>query len=192
MKLYWLSSLMLLALVGCGGGGGSNSGSNTSGGTPPSTPATPAVSAEDEARRFTDPVGKFSYIPPKGWEGRDTPGMKFKMFFGAPAERFAPNINVVDEQYAGDMDTYLKANEVSVVKALPKCVVLTKGDFTTHDGLQGKIMVVENEQFNLKLRQSFYIFGKGTMKYVVTNSCLAKDGDKMAPLFDWSMKTFKF
>jgi len=195
MKMYWLSSLMLLALVGCGGGGGgSNSGSNTSGGTPAPAPApaAPAISAEDEARRVTDPVGKFSYIPPKGWEYTDFSGMKFKISRGAAADGFAPNINVVDEAYAGDMDSYLKANEVGVVKMLPKCVVLSKGDFSTHSGLQGKVMVVENEQYNMKLRQTFYIFGQGNMKYVITNSCLAKDGDKMAPLFEWSMKTFKF
>ena len=187
MKVTWLSALVLLTLVGCGmGSNSSNTNSSTT-----TTPAV-AVSAEDEARRVTDPVGKFSYIPPKTWEYSSSPGLKYKISRGTPTGNFAPNIVIIDEAYAGDLDSYLAANERGVLKMLPKCVVKGKGDFTTNEGLAGKYLITENEQSNFQLRQSFYIFPKGGMMFIVTTSCLAKDGDKMAPMFEWSTKTFKF
>jgi len=53
-------------------------------------------------------------------------------------------------------------------------------------------LMVEDEQNNQLLRQTFYIFSKKNTKFTVTCSALAEEGDKFAPIFEASMKTFRF
>ena len=55
-------------------------------------------------------AGGFSFVPPSGWQEKDMPGMKFKIWVGQPEKGFAPNIVVVDEQFDGSLNDYVNEN----------------------------------------------------------------------------------
>ncbi len=146
----------------------------------------------DEGRRHTEAAGGFSFIPPEGWKVRDFPGWKFKVAVGPVAAGFASNINIVDESFDGSLEDYVKASLNALSKALKKYRLLNQDSFVTTAGLKGARLIVEDEQNNQLLRQTFYIFSKKNTKFTVTCSVLAEEGDKFAPVFDASLKTFRF
>ncbi len=146
----------------------------------------------DERRRHTEATGGFSFIPPEGWEIRDFPGKKFKIVVGPVAAGFAPNINIVDESFDGSLEDYVKANLNALPKAFKKYRLLKQDSFVTAAGLKGARVIVEDEQSNRLLSQTFYFFGKKKTKFIVTCSALAEQADEFAPVFEASMKTFRF
>lgn len=151
-----------------------------------------AVVGTEERRRHTETAGGFSFIPPEGWKIRDFPGRKFKVVVGPANEGFAPNINIVDESFDGSLEDYVKANLNALPKVLKKYRFIKQDDFVTAAGLKGVRVIVESEQNSRLLRQSFYFFSKKNTKFVITCSASAEEGDKLAPVFDGSMKTFRF
>jgi hypothetical protein len=146
----------------------------------------------DERRRHTEAAGGFSFIPPEGWQIRDFPGKKFKIVVGPAAAGFAANINIVDESFDGSLEDYAKASLNALPKVLKKYRLLKQENFVTAAGLQGMRAIVEDEQNNRLLRQTFYTFSKKSTKFTLTCSALAEEGDEFAPVFEASMKTFRF
>jgi hypothetical protein len=69
---------------------------------------------------------------------------------------------------------------------------LSQGEFTTAEGLRGARATFEHERDGRALRQTYYFFGKGARKFVVTCSALAGSGERLDPVFEASMKTFRF
>lgn len=146
----------------------------------------------EERRRHTEAAGGFSFIPPEGWQVRDFPGRKFKIVVGPAAAGFAANINIVDESFDGSLEDYVKANLNALPKAFKKYRLLKQESFVTAVGLPGARAIVEDEQNNRLLRQAFYFFSKKNTKFTITCSALAEEGDEFAPVFEASMKTFRF
>jgi len=66
--------------------------------------------AAEDAKRHVESAGKFSYVAPAGWQVRAMPGLKFQIAHGEPVEGFAPNLNFVDETYAGSLQDYVAGN----------------------------------------------------------------------------------
>ena len=123
---------------------------------------------------------------------RSLPGLKYKAAVGPAAQGFAPNINVVDEPFAGTLDDYVAGN-IKTLSALVKDYrQIDKAPFVTTKGLEGVKLVTENRQKGAALRQTFYFFANGGTKFVVTGSCLAPDGEKLDKVFDTSLRTFRF
>ena len=138
-------------------------------------------------------LSDFSFTPPEGWEFRDPlPGMKFKAAIGPARAGFASNINVVDEAFNGSLAAYAEGNLTAIQKAFKNFRLLKQETFTTTNGEPAVRMVTENEQNGRQLRQTFYFFGKGNTKFVVTCTTLAEGGEKLDPVFEASMKTFRF
>jgi hypothetical protein len=151
----------------------------------------PADQGED-SRRHAESGGRFSFIAPAGWRSQVFPGLKYKIVVGPAVAGFAPNINIVDESFTGSLDSYVEKNLANLRRVFTKFRLLKQDGFTTTDGLQGARMVVEDEQGGRMLRQSFYFFSRGETKFVVTCSALAESGDELAPVFEATMKTFRF
>jgi hypothetical protein len=147
---------------------------------------------DEEARRHTEKAGGFSFSPPANWTVREFPGLKYKVVVGPVRASFASNINVVDEPFKGTLDDYVKANIGAMRMRFKKFKLEDQGDFKTTSGLRGARLVTESEQGGRLLRQTFYIFGTADTKYVVTCSTLAEGGKTLDPLFERSMKTFRF
>jgi|GEM_PF-792619 len=137
-------------------------------------------------------AGGFSYDPPKGWNVREFPGMKFRISHAAAEGGFASNINVVDEKFAGGLSTYADANVVNLKKFFQKFTLLSRKDFLTDGKVKGIQIVTTNEQQGRMLRQIFYIFARDNIKYVVTCTALASKGDALDATFEKSMKSFRF
>ncbi len=75
---------------------------------------------------------------------------------------------------------------------MPKFRLLQKAPFSTAEGLAGVKLVTENEQQTRRLRQSFFFFGNGERKFVITGSAPVDGGEALDPVFDTCMKTFRF
>jgi len=148
--------------------------------------------AEAAGGRHVEEKGGFSFTPPKGWECRDYPGMKYQIAFGPPADGFAPNINVVDEKFDGTLKAYVEANEVTLAKVFQSYKKISLTELKTEAGVSGTKLVTTNEQNGKALRQTFVFFdGPPGKKLVVTCTTLAEGGEKFDAAFDTCLKSFK-
>lgn len=134
-------------------------------------------SAQKKGRHYEE-QGGFSYDPPAGWKVSEFPGLKYKISTGTPNNGFAPNLNVVDENYSGDLKSYLEANKANLQKLFQDYVEVKEDTFQTASGMSAYRLVTENTQQGKGLRQTFFMFEKGSRKFVMTFSSLAEDGDK--------------
>jgi hypothetical protein len=135
--------------------------------------------------------GGFSYDPPKGWEIVQFPGLKYRVSHGPSENQFAPNINVVDERFAGTLPEYVDLNVENMKKMFTDYTLLKREDFQTGDGQSAIRLIIEDKQQGRALRQTFCFFGNSTRKYVVTCTALAEHGDSLDGVFAESMKTFR-
>ena len=141
--------------------------------------------------RHYEQAGGFSFVPPSGWQGKDMPGMKFKVWVGQPENDFAPNIVVVDEQFDGSLNDYVNENIKSLKVLFQKITIIKRENFQTHEGKDAIFFVTQNRQQGMELRQSLFFFGNGNQKYVVTCSALKQGGATLDELFLKSMQTFR-
>jgi hypothetical protein len=150
-----------------------------------------AIHAADTGKRHVEATGGYSFCPPKDWEIKEMPGLKYKLAFGKAAGGFAPNVNVVDEAFDGSVDEYVKTSLETVSKVFKGFKKLGQSNFKSDSGVKGIRLQTESEQGALRLRQTFFFFeGKGKNKFVVTCSALAENGQKLDSVFEDSMKTF--
>lgn len=133
----------------------------------------------------------FSFVPPKGWQPREMPGLKFKPVLGTPEDGFAPNINIVDEAFGGPLDTYVNANLENMQKMMPGFVNVSTEAFRSDDGLDAKKLTTESDQNNMHMRQLFYMFPGNGRYFVVTCSDLREHKGKHDTECDASAKTFR-
>lgn len=154
-----------------------------------------AASAQDRAdkeERHVEKSGGYSLVPPEGWKAREFPGLKYQVIVGPATNGFAPNLNVVKETSSLKLDDYVKGNRAALQQLFKNFQLVDQGEFKTAGGLQGVKMIVQDEQGNKQLRQTFYFFESGNTKYVVTASALADGGEKLDPVFDKCLKSFRF
>ena len=141
--------------------------------------------------RVVEPEGGFSYTAPAGWRVMTFPGLKYKIASAAPVKGFAPNINVVDQQYHGSIQDYVRMNLAGIRKQFIQFKYMGQSPFTTSGGLKGVKMVIQSKQANRLLRQEFFLLpGKGDRKYVVTFSVLAGEGSRYDSLVASAVRTF--
>ena len=142
-------------------------------------------------RQHYEKAGRFSYDPPETWQIVEFPGLKYRISHGPRQNEFAPNINVVDEAFAGPLADYVDANLENMEKFFVRLDILKREDFQTEDGQAGVRVITENEQQGRRLRQTFHFFGEGNRKYVATCTALAEGGEALDGVFEKSMKTFR-
>ena len=153
----------------------------------------PGDSSED-GRRITEELGGFSYVPPKGWEPRTIPGVRFKGVFGpVSAAGYSPIILIGEVPYNGTFDAYVKSFLVDLHKQYKEVKLLQQDDFKTTAGLQCVHLVIElNGTDGRKMRQTYYLFGKGDTEYVFVCTAQADVGDKLDAEIESTMKSFRF
>jgi hypothetical protein len=141
--------------------------------------------------RYAFEEGGFSIQPPKDWEAKDI-GQKYIAFMDMSHTDFSPNINFVVEEYDGSLKDYVTANIASLKKALDSLKIVNQSDFTTLSGQKGTKLVVTDEQLDLKLQQTFYIFELSkSKKIVIACTNLAEKKSDTDALFEESVSTFK-
>lgn len=145
-----------------------------------------------DAPRYFESEGGYSFVPPRGWEMRTMPNLRYQAAIGPPARGFAPNINILDEVAKVSLDEYVKSNLVQLKTLFPKHRVLTQDTTRTDDGLEARRVVFANELNGTHLRQTAYFLERGTTKFVVTCSVPATDGEDYDDVFEKCLKTFRF
>lgn len=166
------------------------------------TQAAPETGSEDtaseeetqstgESERLTEEEGGFSFVPPEGWEIIEIPGFKYRAAAGPSSDGFAPNINVVDEQFGRSLEEYAEANITVAEQVFEGFRLLSEEDFETDDGESAVRIAAENVQQGDRLRQTYYLFAAGGTKFLATCSRLADGQEEVDAACDESMKTFQ-
>jgi hypothetical protein len=141
--------------------------------------------------RHVENEGGFSFCAPSGWNFREFPGMKYQIAAGVAKDAFSPNMNVVDEQFAGSLKEYVDGNLQTMSKVFQQFKLIKRKAFTTSSGLKTEIVIINALQQNNLLRQTFLFVSNAKKGYfVVSCSCLEKDGDNYTKAFEESLKTF--
>ncbi|CAN1210378.1 hypothetical protein TUMEXPCC7403_09295 [Tumidithrix helvetica PCC 7403] len=176
-------ALMGLGLHGC------NFTSSNSAPSSQSTASTPSL-----GDRYAFKQGGFSLQIPKGWQPKEIADLKYEAIVAPQAiDGFSNSINFIDEAFSGSLTDYESANFKLAEKAFKNFKTIARTEFKTDAGASGIQIATESEQLGNRLRQVFFIVdapqGK---KLIVTYTCLAKDGDRFAPLFVASLKSLQF
>ena len=150
-----------------------------------------AAHSAETGTRHVESAGGYSYSPPKNWEMKEMPGLKFRVAIGPVSEAFAANITVVDEAATLELKDYVKGNVDVLTKVFQGFKNLGQSEFKTDSGLKGHKLITESDQQGNRLRQTFFFFdGKDGKKLVITCSAKATEGAKLDSTFDASLKTF--
>lgn len=150
-----------------------------------------AVSGETANQRYQAPDNAFSFVPPEGWEQRDMPGLKYKIFITQPAEKFAPNLSFVDEHSNASLKDYVDANRKVMATTSPNFKEISLAPFTAEGGLPGYRLSFKNRYTEVNVIQTQYYFGTPEKKFVVTCSMAEKDNRPIFSQCDQSLKTFQ-
>lgn len=155
----------------------------------PTGPATLAAPTRDPNRHYEE-AGKFSFIPPDGWQMGELAGLKYQVAVGPVSDEFAPNLNIVDEAFSGALEEYAEANLTVLEQTLTNLNVVDQADFTTDDGAEALKVVLENTQNDRDLRQTLYFFDGPAQKYVMTCTRLADGQTEVDALCDRAAQSF--
>jgi len=136
-------------------------------------------------------IAHFSYDPPEGWEVQDRPdmGMNYRVWMTTPTDGFAPNITIVEADFAGSNEEFVRINTPNMTKALPPLDGISRQEFVSDSELKAIKLTWTTEVFSKFLSQSVFVFEKGNRKFVVTATTLEKDADALGPIIEKSMKT---
>lgn len=136
-------------------------------------------------------AGKFKFRPPADWVVREFPGLKYKIHHAASKDGFAPNMNFVDEAFAGKFDEYIAASKTSIVAVLKAKITAPSAAFKLDSGLPCTRSVFEANQQGRDLRFISFLIRLDDKKVVnVTFSSLLADGDKWDAAVTESIRTF--
>jgi hypothetical protein len=148
-------------------------------------------SPADMGERYFETAGKFSFVPPSGWEMVEISGLKYKVARGTQEGNFSPNLNFIDEKFSGSLDDYTAASIAYMKKGFPKMSCTEPREFMTASGIRSNKLVCQNSQNGKDLAQIFYILDDINRKIVATYTRAANSGQKYDSQIDQSMKTFR-
>jgi hypothetical protein len=153
---------------------------------------TSALQADDKPARYVEKEGGFSFVLPPDWKVREFPGFKYQIAHGPAADGFAPNINFADEAFRGKLSDYVTANKRTLSAVFKDYKELGEAELKTDDGMPCIRLVAQCNHQGKVLRQTFYFFDLAPgRKLVATCSALADGGEKLDPVFEASLKTFR-
>lgn len=136
--------------------------------------------------------GGFSFRIPEDWQVLEYPSLKYRIAVGRIAAGFRPNMNVVDEEFSGDMESYTQASIANIAQYFPSFKLISTTDFKTSSGITGKKIITQVKQRGNPLQQVYYLFkGKRGKYLVITCSTLQADGDAYLPIFDRCIRTLE-
>ncbi len=134
--------------------------------------------------------GGYSLVPSENWIIKSPPASKYKVVLTDPADNFAPNINVVEEEFSGSMEDYIRLSMETLVKMM-MAKKISESSFSSKNA-DGVRLVTHTQMNALKLRQVFYFFENSQgQKVVVTASTSRDSGDKFDAAFDKMLHSFR-
>jgi len=143
--------------------------------------------------RLVEKEGGFSYEPPPGWVAVSYPGMKFQVVTGTSENSPAPSINIVDDAVSDPLNKYASTIIGRNSTLAQNFHYIDQTPFTIRTGqINGIKITTEATQMGRRFKQTCYVFEHNKMKYVVTCCAAAQDADKMEPVFEHMVESFKF
>ena len=146
----------------------------------------------ETGERYFDPSGEFSVCPPANWHILEFPGLKYHVYMTEPINGFSPHFLFIAEQFTGDLPQYVEANIQNMKLVYPDIQYLKNESFTTNNGARGTKLAILNPNSGNPIRQFLYIFSRGSIYYVITCSVGNNNGQQFEPIYDESVKTFRF
>jgi hypothetical protein len=146
-----------------------------------------------EPKRYVEPSGGFSLVPPREWAAHKIAGLDFLVYLGPgeppPALEFRRDLSVPDDT---DVVAFLRYTSGQVYEASE---LLASSDFVTDSGLRGKRIVLENETRKegapATIRQIVYLFSNGGDTHAFWGSAPAEVGTKFDGVFDACAKSYR-
>lgn len=136
------------------------------------------------AERHHEAQGGFSYEIPAQWEVREYPGLKYQILFTQPVDNFAPNVNFVDEDYAGDLDTYADANLPVLEKVISGFKLISRGSGKTRQGREYRsLRFIQTTQSGELTQISYFLKLKKDRKLVVTCTTPSSQASRFDKVF---------
>ena len=159
---------------------------------------TAAVAAQGTCLRYPENGAGFSFCPPDSWTIEEQAGEKYKVMFGTGAN-FRPNINIREQTSAGTLAEYAELAKKLIVSkenieklGATTLVVLDQSEFITTSGLSGIKVTYQTEFKGYLIRSMQYYFElKGGRKIIATFTGMVAEKEKLDPILDRSMKTFR-
>ena len=133
----------------------------------------------------------FSYVPPTGWKLIEYPGLKYKPAVGPPVGGFPPSIIVTAEKFSQPLSAFVNNSMANMKKNFPTFKQTDRREFAVGDKSGCVRLASERKQGKRELRQVFYFINTGAVKFIVTCTRSAKEGEHLDKDFDEAMKTFR-
>lgn len=144
-----------------------------------------------DPRSHQEPTGGYSFNPPAGWTMTTMPGLKYRVCCGEPVDGFTPNLNVVDEAFAGSLKDYVDGNLQALPKLLEGAEVTGRQDLASDDGVPMVRVDVKSRAAGVALAQTFYFIGPGERKYVITCTAPRKASERLEQGFSASARSIR-
>jgi len=118
---------------------------------------------------ISDTTDGFALTLPKRWRLATVPGFKFTVAITTPTQNFAPNINVVDEEFKGSIFEYAKWSRKSMTRVFPDDKVVSHTTFQTKSGVHVERYISEHKGNGTLLRfLQYYLPSKRGKMLVIT------------------------
>lgn len=142
--------------------------------------------------RIYENSGNFSYCPPLGWSVTEISGLKYKVVVGPSEGNFTPNINFVDEEYNGNLISYVSTSLTELESIFPGYKLLSRSPFNTDSGIKGEQVIISITLSGVPVRSILFILPISNRKYMVI-TCTIWDSAATGylPIFEQSIKTFE-
>lgn len=144
----------------------------------------------EEGRHYaTD--NSFSFVPPENWEQGEMPGFKYKVFSFTPHGEFSPNINVVNEKFAGSLEEYTSANLASLDAMIPSWKLEREFKVQLDSGAEAHAYSSTAEMWEMNLKQTGFLFDGGDTKFIMTFTQEQSDPRDLSDVVENCVRTFR-
>ena len=149
--------------------------------------------AQTEPGRHSEPDGGFSYVVPNGWTTRKIAGLTdYQILFGPPGETYVPNVNFQRENDPRTLDDYVASNIQGLKDAgLDFEIAQQPAPLKTDTQLDGRRLIIDLNDGDQRIRQTFYFICHQPRMYVITASVLHEGCEEFDALFDTLAKSLR-
>ncbi|MCE9610911.1 MAG: hypothetical protein K8R23_12015 [Chthoniobacter sp.] len=135
--------------------------------------AQPAVTQPLQLDRFS--LQPPAVLPVK----KEIPGFKFPFFFAPSKDSFAPNLNLMDESFEAEWDTYVKASLDGIKTGLKADILAPPAAFDLPSKLRCTRILYRSTVTGQAVRGNCFLIQLSPRRaIIVTFSSLPADGDK--------------
>jgi hypothetical protein len=126
-------------------------------------------------KQFTDPAGGFSYTVPKDWQTKTVHGTKYQVLITAASNKFAPNLNFINDEFSDSLLAYLKVNKQGIAGAFVGAATIGETQFESANLGTVFVLAIKRSEKTVKLIQTFYFYDQknNKNKWVATCSRLS-------------------